>query len=63
MINRIHDNYIVKTISPVIKDLKEHVYLYPAAGSSNSAIKLSLNELEKYSNYTGWVEISKKISS
>lgn len=43
--------------------LKEHVYLYPAAGSSNSAIKLSLNELEKYSNYTSWVEVSKKISS
>ena len=27
MINRIHDNYIVKTISPVIKDLREHVYI------------------------------------
>lgn len=41
--------------------LKRFKYVYPACGSGNSAIKLSLNELEKYSNYIEWVEVSKII--
>ena len=43
--------------------LKEHKYVYPACGSSNSAIKLSIAELEKYSNYTSWVDVGKLITN
>lgn len=39
--------------------LKRFEYVYPAAGSGNSAIKLSIEELEKYSNYNEWVDVSK----
>lgn len=39
--------------------LKEYEHVYPACGSSNSAIKLTLSELEKYSNYKTWVDVSK----
>ena len=40
--------------------LKEHEYIYPACGSSNSAIKLSINELEELSNYQKWINVCKK---
>ncbi len=40
--------------------LKEYDYVYPACGSSNSAIKLSIKELEKYSNSLGFIDVSKK---
>ena len=33
--------------------------VYPAAGSSNSAIELTCAELEKYSNSLGWVDLCK----
>lgn len=39
--------------------LKEFSYVYPACGSSNSAIKLTILELEEYSNYIKWVDVSK----
>ena len=39
--------------------MKRFEYVYPAAGSSNSAIKLSLPELEKYSNFKEWVDVCK----
>ena len=39
--------------------LKRFETVYPAAGSSNSAIELTLDELERYSNSKGWVEVSK----
>ena len=39
--------------------LKKHKYVYPACGSGNSAIKLSINELEKYSNYIKWIDVCK----
>lgn len=41
--------------------LKRFEYVYPAAGSGNSAIKLSIEELEKYSNYNEWVDVSKLV--
>lgn len=46
---------------PIFLDesLKRFDYVYPAAGSSNSAIRLSLAELEKYSNYEKWVNVTK----
>ena len=33
--------------------------VYPAAGSSNSAIKLTCEELESYSKCLGWVDLCK----
>lgn len=39
--------------------LKRFETVYPACGSSNSGIGLSIGELEKYSNSCGWVDVSK----
>lgn len=41
------------------ESLKRFDYVYPACGSSNSAIKLTIEELEKYSNYNSWIDICK----
>ena len=41
------------------ESLKRFEFVYPACGSSNSAIKLTIPELEKYSNYKGWIDVSK----
>jgi len=42
--------------------LKRFEYVYPAAGSNNSAVKLSIEELEKYSfNFKGWIDVSKPV--
>ena len=42
------------------ESLKQHEYVYPACGSGNSAIKLSIAELEKYSNFKEWIDVCKK---
>ena len=39
--------------------LKRFDYVYPAAGSRNSAIKLTIPELEKTSEYKEWVDVTK----
>ena len=39
--------------------LKRFERVYPAAGSSNSAVNLSLAELERYSGSAGWVDVAK----
>ncbi len=41
------------------ESLKRFVKIYPACGSRNSAIELSLEELEKYSNYKEWIDVCK----
>ena len=41
------------------ESLKRFEHVYPACGSSNSAIKLTIQELEKYSNYTTWIDVCK----
>lgn len=41
------------------ESLKRFEKVYPACGSSNSAIGLTIEELEKYSGYTQWINISK----
>lgn len=41
------------------ESMKRFDYVYPAAGSNNSAIKLTLPELEKYSGYKEWVDVCK----
>ena len=39
--------------------LKRFDIIYPACGSSNSAVKLTIEELEKASNYEKWVDVCK----
>ena len=39
--------------------LKRFETVFPACGSSNSAIELTICELEKYSNYIEWVDVCK----
>lgn len=41
------------------ESLKRFETVFPACGSSNSAIELTIEELEKYSGYTEWVNVSK----
>ena len=41
------------------ESIKDYDFVYPACGSSNSAIKLSIPELEKTSNYIKWVDVCK----
>lgn len=41
------------------QSLKRFETVFPACGSSNSAIELTIEELEKYSNYTSWVDVCK----
>lgn len=41
------------------RSLKRHTSVYPACGSSNSVIELSIGELEIYSNFIRWVDIGK----
>ena len=43
------------------ESMKRFETVFPAAGSSNSAIELTIPELEKYSNYYEWVDVSKTI--
>ncbi len=46
---------------PVYLDvsLKRFDIVYPAAGSGHSAVRLSVDELEKYSDSAGWVDVCK----
>lgn len=41
------------------ESLKRFEKVYPACGSRNSAIGLSLEELEKYSCYKEWIDVCK----
>ena len=41
--------------------LKRFAIVYPACGSSNSAVKLTLDELEKASNFNKWIDVCKSI--
>ncbi len=41
------------------ESLKRFKTVFPACGSSNSAIELTLNELEKYSNADSWIDVCK----
>ena len=49
----------VKTYLDV--SLKRFDTVYPAAGNAASAIKLTIPELEKFSNYIEWVDVCKMI--
>ncbi len=41
------------------ESLKRFETVFPACGSSNSAIELTINELEKYSGYIEWIDVCK----
>ena len=41
------------------ESLKRFETVFPACGSSNSAIEMTLPELERYSNCTEWVDVCK----
>ena len=41
------------------ESLKRFDTVFPACGSSNSAIELTISELEKYSNFTAWIDVCK----
>lgn len=41
------------------ESLKRFETVFPACGSSNSAIELTIPELEKYSGYECWVDVCK----
>lgn len=41
--------------------LKRFTTVYPACGSSNSAVKLTLDEFEKASNNLKWIDVCKEI--
>lgn len=41
------------------ESLKRFETVFPACGSSNSAIELTIPELEKYSNFDAWIDVCK----
>lgn len=41
------------------ESLKRFETVFPACGSGNSAIELTIPELEKYSSYSKWVDVCK----
>ena len=41
------------------ESLKRFNTVFPACGSSNSAIELTIPELEKYSSYIDWIDVCK----
>lgn len=43
------------------ESMKRFETVFPACGSSNSAIKLTCQELERYSRALGWVDVCKSI--
>lgn len=51
----------LSTSIPVYLDvsMKRFEFIYPACGSSNSAIKLTCDELEQYANGLKWVDVCK----
>lgn len=53
--------FAIESSIPIYLDisLKRFDTVYPACGSSNSAIELTLEELEKHSHALGWVDVCK----
>ena len=49
----------VKEFFKLDESLKRFDTVFPACGSSNSAIEVTIDEMEKYSNYEEWVDVCK----
>ncbi len=47
------------TVVYLDQSLKRFDTVYPACGSSNSAVALTLPELEKYSGFQEWIDVTK----
>lgn len=45
------------------QSLKRFEFVYPACGSCSSVIKLTIEELEKYSGFVSWVDVCTKKES
>ena len=43
------------------ESLNNYETVFPACGSSNSAIELTIPEIEKYSGYEKWVDVTKAV--
>lgn len=43
------------------ESLKRFATVFPACGSSNSAIEMTIEELEKYSGYKAWIDVCKTL--
>lgn len=43
------------------ESLKRFDVVYPAAGSSDSAVELTIDEMEKYTGYAEWIDVCKII--
>lgn len=43
--------------------LKKYDTVFPACGSPNSAIEISIDNLEKTSNYKSWIDVTTKIDN
>lgn len=41
------------------ESLRRFTTVFPACGSANSAIELSISEMERYSGYAEWVDVCK----
>ena len=53
--------FATKDTSKIYLDvsLKRFETVFPACGSSNSAIELTIPELERYSNFISWIDVCK----
>lgn len=51
----VNDNVLVY----LDESLKRFDVVYPACGSSNSMVELTIEELEKCSNYKSWIDVCK----
>ncbi len=54
--------FVLKSGVKVFLDvsLKQNDVVYPAAGSENSLVKLSVKELEAHTAFEGWVDVGKQ---
>ncbi|MDD3410890.1 MAG: YbaK/EbsC family protein [Eubacteriales bacterium] len=43
------------------ESLRRFATVFPACGSANSAIELTIPELERYSGFGGWVDVCKSV--
>lgn len=41
------------------ESLKKYEVVFPAAGSGNTAVKVTISQLEKFSNYKQWIDVTK----
>ena len=44
------------------ESLKRFQNVFPACGSSNSAVELTIPELERYSHFSAWIDVCKLVS-